>query len=75
MTRFVKDEHGRLRTVDGPAPIDLERARRECRDVIQGNVPFHADPFAKPVPVVEAEPVQECFCAYLGGECETCRDA
>lgn len=76
MTRVVQGKDGKFYTVEGPAPIDLEKARRECRDVIQGNVPFHVDPFT-PRPQAEVEPVRHEFCECITGLylCDWCRDA
>jgi hypothetical protein len=47
--RFTTDpKTGKSRTEDGPdtAIVDykLSEARRQCRDVIRGNVPFHVEP-------------------------------
>lgn len=64
--RFVTDPvTGRMRTEEGVSTViaqaNLERARRECRDVISGNVQFHDDPHAAPVaavPAAEVLPVQ-----------------
>lgn len=55
------------------APIDLARARKECRDAILGNVPFHTDAFAAPIPVPEVT-VIEAGCACIPGYflCEAC---
>lgn len=44
---------GRMRTEDVAPPVsqaELERTRREVRDIIAGNVPFHVDPNAAPKP-------------------------
>jgi len=41
---------GQLETYDLPPPIDLERSRKELRDMIHGNTQWHVDPNAAPAP-------------------------
>lgn len=44
---------------------DLERARRECRDRILGNVEFHEDPYTpRPAPIKRVHDV--CVAALVG---------
>jgi hypothetical protein len=73
------DAQGRMYTVADPTPIDLAKARRECLDVIQGNVQFHTDTLGPGKPAAPpAEPGKYsmvCYCAFVGGICEVCRDA
>lgn len=71
-----RDKQGRMYTEADPVPVDLEKARRECRDVIQGNVPFHVDPFTpRPQADIPLDFGGVCYCAYVGGLCDSCSDA
>jgi len=59
MRRVITDKDGRMRTenaVPGPSPKAMEELRREVRDIVAGNVPFHTDPNAAPKP---ADPPDE----------------
>jgi hypothetical protein len=38
---------GKMETYELPAPLDLERSRKEFRDFIQGNIQWHTDPIYK----------------------------
>lgn len=55
---------GRMYTEGDPAPIDIERVRREVRDHITGNgKPWHTDTFAAPaVPQPEVHEAGPCGC-------------
>ena len=44
---------GKTETYELPAPIDLERSRKELRDMIHGNTQWHVDPNAAPIPIPE----------------------
>lgn len=70
----VDPKTGRMETVADPVAIDLPRARRECLDVIQGNVPFHVDTLGPGRPVVTPTPVEPaCGCIPgLGYICDEC---
>lgn len=59
--KVITDKDGKMRTVDdmGPTPEQMERLRRETRDVIQGNVPFHKDPFTPEPEPVAPDPVDQ----------------
>lgn len=48
---------GQLETyeVSTPTVLELEKSRKELRDMIHGNVQWHVDPLSKP----KEEPVQE----------------
>lgn len=59
MHKVVTDKHGRMSTenvVPPPSQAELERTRREVRDIVAGNVQFHVDPNAAPKAAPEVLP-------------------
>lgn len=51
----IDPKTGRMETYDMPPPADLERTRRELRDMLRGNTQFHTDPNAAPPPAPAPE--------------------
>ena len=70
MTRvIVNPTTGKMETApDLPTP-SLERARRELRDMIEGNTVFHQDAWSRPRPM-------GCYCEALmaGMLCVHCQE-
>lgn len=81
-TKIVTDKDGRMRTEDCAPPVstkDVQRARKELRDMLDGNVQFHDDPRAAPKPAAPAGAAggfAPCFaprfCAHPGTSCDKC---
>ena len=55
--RVITDpKTGRMSTEHHQPPVSqeqLKQMRKEVRDIIEGKVQFHVDPFAAPPPVIE----------------------
>ena len=60
MQKVITDRDGRMRTEQAADPDEARRRlaqqRRELREMLAGNVPFHTDANAPPAPPVPAPP-------------------
>lgn len=59
-TGFIVDKNGRMSTTTVAPPPSreaIDKLRREVKDIVAGNTPFHTDEFAKPKPVEDQLPL------------------
>lgn len=62
----INPKTGMKETYTKPAPVDLEKSRKELRDVIHGNHQWHDDPFAAPV-VKPEDPDEIDYSEFIPG--------
>jgi hypothetical protein len=59
--KVVKNKDGKFETIDVPEsdPHALDKLHKEVRDMIEGNIQFHDDPFKAPTPEIVEEVEEE----------------
>lgn len=83
MPQVITNKDGRMETVnDAPGKVtqaDVDRTRRELKDMLAGNTPFHIEKPADPLPEVPNSLTPcHCYGCRLGAGCivaEVNRDA